>query len=123
MIYYKCKWAGCKAQYASEVELDYTGCGNGYPPTGWATVGVETNEVPMGEIASLICPKHVMEISHLLGVHPLRTRSLSDPVAMCSACRGPIWEYEVTPENPCKVGTRCLCSLCQQVNYGEVGHE
>ena len=111
MFNYKCKWAKCKAEYVSKAKLEYTGCGDGFPPTGWATVWLETNEIPMGEIASLICPEHVREIGVLLGM--TAARGLSDPVAKCSGCCGPIWEYEVTPDNPCKFGSRCLCSECQ----------
>jgi hypothetical protein len=67
---YKCEWIGCTEEYVSEVNLEYT---DGYPPDGWATVGIETNEIrfreiPLEEMSSLVCPKHVRAIDFLLGL-------------------------------------------------------
>ena len=66
---YKCQWAGCTEEYVSEVALEYTD----YPPDGWGTVGIETNEIrfreiPLEEMSSLVCPKHVRAIDFLLGL-------------------------------------------------------
>jgi hypothetical protein len=51
------------------VALEYTD----YPPDGWGTVGIETNEIrfreiPLEEMSSLVCPKHVKAIDFLLGL-------------------------------------------------------